>query len=659
MDAFATRLAHVAVTVFFWPLVYAVGLGSGIFVIRHLSWIPILYTNKAPLPDTVKMVIWSGVALALVGLCYAAIIAIFRMRARGRGEIPPARLAITHQINRRALPLLALPFVEVLSFANIERDSPKETFFLIACAAATVGFGAYAWFQPAPLSDGLDVDAPPPARPGRERAARIASGAFVIALWIAYGAFFSYLAITNHRALNTRTIDLGYYDNIFYQSIHGRPLGCSFIKAGYHGSAHFDPILVVLSPLYLLYPRAEFLLILQSVWVGAGVVPAYLIAKRKLDSRLAGVALAAMYAIYPAIHGATLYEFHSLTLLTPILLWLLYCLERPAHRAYWALLLPTLMVREDVALVMCFVGAYAILSRRPGYARVGWTTILVSLFYFGIVKRFAMVSPDIFNSGGKESYSFAYYYDELIPNHNGMAGFLVSLVTNPVFVLKLMLQEAKILFLITLFLPLGFMPFLAKPGRVMLVYGLIFCLLASRTAVFSIHFQYSSVLIPIGFLLTPIALKQLEDGPIVRALGLDGRRLWRAVLAFSFAASLLVSWKFGGVLDNGSFRGGFARVARGLTDKDREMWTWVQKQVAQIPPYATVGATNRTGVHVSNRKAAFFYPEHTNVDFIFIDEGELKQPDLDKITAQVRAGELELVGKRDKLVLYKRRPKKP
>ena len=39
---------------------------------------------------------------------------------------------------------------------------------------------------------------------------------------------------------------LGYYDNIFFQSIHGKPLGCSMIKSGYHGSAHFDPLLVLL-----------------------------------------------------------------------------------------------------------------------------------------------------------------------------------------------------------------------------------------------------------------------------------------------------------------------------------------------------------------------------------------------------------------------------
>jgi len=59
-----------------------------------------------------------------------------------------------------------------------------------------------------------------------------------------------------------------------------------------------------------------------------GVVPAYLLARGRLDSRLAGVALAAMYAVYPALHGANMYEFHSLTLLSPLVLTLLYFLVR-------------------------------------------------------------------------------------------------------------------------------------------------------------------------------------------------------------------------------------------------------------------------------------------------------------------------------------------
>jgi uncharacterized protein (TIRG00374 family) len=659
MDAYVARLGHLAVVLFFWPVVYAATIGAGIFELRHLSWLTLIDTNKVPTGDTVKMVLWTiGTFVALV-LVYLGTMLVRRLRTGASGG-----LGTMEEVNRRLRPLLALPILPALTHAAIERDSPKETFFLIALCALAVGAGAYAWLRPATAEGAAaatygDVpDAPPPRRNVLENLSQLGATVAVAALWAAYGTFFSWLSIVNHHALNTRTTDLGYYDNIFFQSIHGHPLACSFIKAGYHGSAHFDPLLVLLSPIYLAYPRAELLLGLQAVWLGAGVVPAYLLARTKLGSRLAGVVVAAMYAMYPALHGANMYEFHSLTLLSPIVLALLYFLEIGAYKRYYLTLIPALLCREDVALLMCFVGAYAIYQQRaghrPGLERLGWVTIVVSLVYFAIVKRFFMTSADIFMSG-KDSYSFAYYYDDLIPNHNGVAGILLSLVTNPMFVLRTMLTEAKLLYLLTLFLPLGFLPFLARPGRVMLLYGMLFCLLASRSAVFSVHFQYSSVITPIAFALVPVVLKRVQDGDLGAALGLDGRRLSGALLAGALAASLLVSWKFGGIIDNQTFKGGFVRVARGLTDKDRETYAWIHAATAKIPTAASVGLTNRTGAHASNRMRAYFYPEHQNVDYLFIDEAELKGAELDKHTKNVTTGAFVLVERRDKLAVFKKK----
>ncbi len=400
------------------------------------------------------------------------------------------------------------------------------------------------------------------------------------------------------------------------------------------------------------------LLVLQAVWLGAGVVPVYLIAQDKLGRRAPAVALAAMYALYPALHGANMYEFHSLSLLSSILLWLIYFLEKGSRRAYYLVLIPALLCREDVALILCFISIYAILSRKPGSARLGWTTIAVSLIYFVIVKKFFMTSADIFMSG-KDSLSFAYYYEDLIPNKNGVAGIVVSVVTNPLFVIKTMFAEPKIVYLLTLFLPLCFLPFLARTSRVMLGYGLLFTLLATRTAVFSPAFQYSATLIPFAFALTPIALRQVEDGDLPAHLGLDSRRLSRALLGAALVSSLLVSWKFGGYLDNQFFRGGFSRVARGLSPTEKLTYAWLDETVASIPAGASVATTNKLGCHVSNRKDVVFYPGHGDTDYVLLDETELKGGDLDQHTKALQQGKLVQVARREKMVLFKAAEKKP
>ncbi|AUX26049.1 hypothetical protein SOCEGT47_066020 [Sorangium cellulosum] len=652
LDGATERLARAVVTLAPWPVFYGMSLAVAGWVFTHPERLAQLHANK--LTELERRWMAGGAGAAIVGV---ALVYFLVMLARRRRSGAWSFMDTVGRLNRALVPLLALPFVAALRLPNIEKDSPKSTLFYAALAAAAVGTGVYAWGRRRRLSPELE-EAPGAARASAARA--LARGApwlaslVLLALWAGYSLFFSRLAITNHHALHTRTPDLGYYDNIFYQSIHGNPLGCSFLKTGYHGSAHFDPILVLLSPLYLIYPRAEFLLVFQSLWLGAGVFPVYLLAREKLEHRGKALLLAVVWAIYPALHGANMYEFHSLALISPLVVWLLYFYETGRDRLYWVMLGVLLLCREDVSLLMCFIGLFAVLDRRAGRTRLGWVTIAVSLAYFVVVKLFFMTSPGIIMSG-KDAYSYAYYYAELIPNRNGLGGLLISLLTNPVFALKVMLEEPKILFFLKLFLPLCFLPFVAKPGRWMLAYGLLFCLCASRDAVFSIHFQYSSILFPIAFALTPIGLKRVEDSGPAAYFGLDGRRLSRALLAATLVASALVSWKFGGLIENASFRGGFSRVARALTPEQEATYAWVREQAQAIPRDAIVGATSKMGPHISNRMKAYFYPGRAaTVEYVLLDEGELKGKDLSRHKAAVKRGELVELSRRKKMALFKR-----
>jgi uncharacterized membrane protein len=269
-----------------------------------------------------------------------------------------------------------------------------------------------------------------------------------------------------------------------------------------------------------------------------------------------------------------------------------------------------------------------------------------------------MTSADVFMTGS-DSYSFAYYYDEIMPDKtSGPMGIVVSLATNPAFALRLMFEEAKVVFLVQLFLPLAFLPLLARRGRVMLLYGLIFCLLASRDPVSSIYFQYSSVLFPMAFALTPDALRRIQDSGAAALVGLDARRLARAALVAAAVASALVSWKFGAIADNAAFRGGFARVARTLTPQQVTNYAWIREQVAKIPPGASVAATNRLGAHISNRKEAFFYtlPHARTVQYVFVDEAELKARDLDQHNHAKSRKEIIELARLGKMALFQRDP---
>ena len=637
-DAFERLIAFATDTIVLLvaPVIYSIALGAGGWWLLNPKYAHGMADNQLVQRVRLIQALWVGGAALLLLTVYLARAGIQKFRT-GAFELR----ATTLRLNRSMAFVLAMPFVAALTVPGIESKSPRQTALWALVAAIAVGASAYHFVARAPkrqlplwFSRGL-------------------AGSLVAGLWGAYAWVFSTLSIGNHRALRTSVLDLGLYDNIFYQSIHGRFLGCSFIKAGYHGSAHFAPLLVMLSPLYLLYPRAEFLLVLQAVWLGSGAVPVYLLTFFRSGSRWMAIALSACWVLTPAMHGANMYDFHSLTLIAPLVVWLLYFFEKGKTVAYYLMLALLLLCREDVSLLMAFVGIYSLLCREPARTRQGWVTILVSAVYLVTVKTFFMTSSDIFMSG-KESYSFAYYYKDLIPKGAGLGGLLVSLLTNPSFVIESALSEKKQLFLLVIFAPLLFLPLLALRGRVMLVYGLLFCLLASRTPVFTAHFQYSCILFPIAFALTPNALARLREGSLAARFNLRGPDLTRAAVVASLVCALLMSWKFGGILENKSFRGGFTRVNRELSPAEQKRYQWVEESAAQIPYHASVGTTDRLGPHVSNRRHVYLYPNGEALEYLLVDEAKLKKGKRRRHRAALKRGEYEELSRLGTLALFRR-----
>jgi uncharacterized membrane protein len=647
LDEVASRFASSTRLWLAWPPLFALACATAAWTWRHPAALPRLVTNKVTWPERVEATRWAIAGLGAVALVYLFAIVVERLRV-GRWAV----VATAARLNRWLAFTLALPFVAVLRSAGIEKSRPIWTVVLCAAAALAVAVAAYG--TPGVASGAED----PPAGARRERIRGLLAAVVVLSLASGYAWMFSRLSIVNHHALNTRTIDLGYYDNIFYQSIHGRPLGCTFLKGETHLSAHFDPLLVLLSPIYLLRPRAELILALQSVWVALGTIPLYLVARRRLQSRPAALAIVFAYTLYPALHGANLYEFHSLTLITPLVIALLYFLEIGAFKRYAATAALLLLVREDVPLLLCFVGAYALLERRPGNARAGWLTILVSISYFAVVRKWVMPTDDFLNQGAA-SYGFAYYFSDFTPNKQGIKELVLTVFTNPTYALShAFTNEKKILFLLLLLVPFGFLPLFAKRARIMLFYGLFFCLAATREPVFTIHFQYSCLVFPIAFAITPAAIERLTAGDAAARIGLDRRRLVRALSIFMIAATALLSWKFGAIAENASFRGGFSPVARKLDDRQRARYEAIRRLIAMIEPGASVATTNQLGPHVSNRRHVYLYHQNKQTDYVLINDREVTKNAATWHNARLAAGALEELGSHETYKLFRVRKDK-
>ncbi|MFV0425899.1 MAG: DUF2079 domain-containing protein [Beutenbergiaceae bacterium] len=135
---------------------------------------------------------------------------------------------------------------------------------------------------------------------------------------------------------------------------------------------HFHPLLVVLAPVYALFPSGLTLLIVQAVLVGLSVVIVTACAVRHLGpAGGAGIGLA--YGISWGLQSAVASQFHEIALALPLLAASMAALIRRADRvaALWAL--PLLAVKEDLGLTVAMIGLVIAWrgSRRIGVALAG------------------------------------------------------------------------------------------------------------------------------------------------------------------------------------------------------------------------------------------------------------------------------------------------
>ena len=413
------------------------------------------------------------------------------------------------------------------------------------------------------------------------------------------------LALMRHHALGSKVFDLGIYDNLLWNTLHGRPLGSAFARGGTHLMAHVDPVLLLLTPIYALAPGPELLLVVQAAVVLSGAVPMFLLTQRRLGRAWLSLTLGLAYLLHPSVHGTILFDVHSLALAAPLCLWALLALERERWWAYAVVIALLLATREDVALWCVGLGLYAALGR--GAWRVGAATIGVSLAYFVAIKRWVQLDP----------YPYERRYAGLMPGgEGGFSDVAASLLSNPWHVSLEVLTTPKLVFLAVLLAPLLLLPLLAGRRWWTFGFGLAFTLLASNTMNYSPLSHYTVMLFPALFAATPAAIDRAS-----RWVGRVGGDVDRAVRGLGFGvlvASLLTTLRLGALLENGSFRGWPHALCYRLDETQVARLAWLREVKQGLAPTASVVVSNHVGAHFSARDAVFMYPGVKDADWLIL-----------------------------------------
>ena len=415
-----------------------------------------------------------------------------------------------------------------------------------------------------------------------------------------YAAFFATVTIVSHHNLRTTSWDLGLEDNLIWNAMHlSRPFfkssplgGPTASHFGYH--ATFLAYLLALP--YAISPRAETLLIMQAVLVGAAAIPLFLFARRHVGPRAACV-LAYVYLFYPPVHGANLYDFHYPPL-GVFFVWLtVYALDsRRNVLAVFAALL-TIATREDVGAGLAIVGAFFLLTgQRP---RAGFLVATVGVVYVVVMKM--VIMPRALHG----SSAFTWMYHDLVPpGEDSFGGVLKTVIGNPAFTLHTLIERDKLIYLLQLFTPLAFLSLRRPIGLMFCLPGFFFTLLSSNyLPLIQTSFQYTADWTMYLFIAL-VANLEWTGRPrhAADAAGPARQRAWLWAVAIG---TLICTFQFGAILQQNTVRGGFGLYNFSTTPLDVIHRKAVQDLIAQVPKNAKIVASEYLVAQVSNRPDAY------------------------------------------------------
>jgi uncharacterized membrane protein len=413
----------------------------------------------------------------------------------------------------------------------------------------------------------------------------------------AYAAGFASLSVLRHEAFFTGRFDLGNMVQAVWSTAHGHPLRMTNL----HGdqisrlAAHVDPILVLFTPLWWLWPSPNMLLVVQAIVLALGALPVFWLARKHLASARAGVGFGLAYLLYPATGWLALNEFHPVALATPLLLFTFWYLDEDRLIPFAACAIAASLCKEEIALVVAGFGIWYALARQRRVAGAliaatggAWAAIAIGL-----------VIPH-YNTAAESAF-----YGRYSEVGGSAGGILETLFTDPLRVAEAAFSSRDLRYLLHLVAPLAALCLLSPLVLIAALPELAINLLSATTTQTSIHFHYTAGLIP----------------PLVIAAVFGAKRIGRRAVPTAVIVALAAmagNYWLGPIPGWRHLPGGqqFQATAARVTDHDRI----ATRALALIPETAVVSATNTLGGHLSERRRVLSFPFLEDAAWVAADE---------------------------------------
>ncbi|HET9109307.1 MAG TPA: DUF2079 domain-containing protein [Ktedonobacterales bacterium] len=323
---------------------------------------------------------------------------------------------------------------------------------------------------------------------------RIAWG-LVWLMALAFTIFVGYHAVYRHLEFHTDAFDLGNMDQAVWNTLHGHPF--RFTNRGNDDfgpptrlSIHVEPIILPLSLLYLIHAGPETLLVTQTVALALGAFPLFALSLRRAPKLpFVGVGLVFAYLLNPFTISEALWDFHPVTLATPLLLAALWALDARRYRWFLAAAILAIATKEDVGLSVAIV-ALLLAVKRPEKRRFGVLLAVGALLWVAICFKVILPHYNIGVPGGN-NYWYRYAWLGRTPTDA-----VINVLTRPWIVWRHLVVPGRMGYLAIMLRTAGALGLLAPALLLAALPDLAVNLLSTHTEQYSGFFQYNAIILP-------------------------------------------------------------------------------------------------------------------------------------------------------------------
>ena len=314
----------------------------------------------------------------------------------------------------------------------------------------------------------------------------------LIVVMLVYALEMSHQAVLRYDTFKATAFDLGNMDQVIWNTIHGRWFQFTNQATDYYGpptrlAVHFEPIILPLSLLYLFYADPRILLVFQTLVLVSGALPVFLLTRKYLPEwPILAALMVVAYLLSPALLGINIFDFHPISLATPLLLYAMLALD---HKRYgWFILACILaaMCKEDIPLTIAVLGLFLIWKYK--LPRLGITLTIGGLLWsfigFSIISHFYP---------GAQHNNFWYRYQAL-GSSPGEA--IMNLIIHPWLFFTTFVTLNRLYYLASLFRSTGFLSLLAPEWLLLALPGLAVNLLSTDSLSYSGVYHYNASIIP-------------------------------------------------------------------------------------------------------------------------------------------------------------------